>query len=631
MVAGTPSERDHSAELLGTVLDALRDDPSQDVESIVRCHPGHEAEIRQLAEVVRIVRSGADGPLRDPTFDIDTLRAFGTVTIDDFRLLNEVGRGGMGVVFEAEQVSLARRVAIKLLAPGVRLSTRSVERFRREAAAAGSLHHTNIVPVYATGIWEGVPYYAMQFIEGRSLCQRIGEARSDGRGAGLLEPRLVLRWGHAIADALAHAHRHGVLHRDIKPSNIIIDRAEDPWITDFGLARCDASVSITMTGDIVGTVRYMSPEQARGGRAVDERADLYSLGATLFEALCGRPVFEGDDRDATLRRLLVERAPGVRSVRPDVPDDCAAIIDRLLEKEPERRYPSAAVLAEDLRRAIAGEALLLRPPGRLELARRFVQRHTLAVTLSAVAAAVLVAFSIGTFVLAMNLASERDRARQEAGRVDRVNDYLSKILALGGPRPGAANLSMRDALDVIVPEIGVEFANDPRTQAPLRLTVARLYWQWGELAKAEEQFRLSFESARIGFGLVSDEAIAAGTELASLLVFRGRLDAAGAVLGELDGRNRSVMLVHGHLRFAQERITEARDLAAAVLEAKDDRCIETSIQALDLLARASVCLGERAGAIAARREAMRLAQQDRVARGPGGRAVDAENIEATAT
>lgn len=601
MVAGRPNEADVSAELLGTVLDSLRDHPSQDVDALVRRHPSHEAEIRQLAEVVKLVRGAGSGEFRAPIAD-------GAFFIDDFRLIAEIGRGGMGVVYEAEQRSLGRRVALKLLAPGVHRSERSIARFRREASAAGSLHHTNIVPVYATGVWDGIPYYAMQFIEGCSLAQRIAERIGESPSHGL-DPRLVLEWGRTIADALAHAHRHGVLHRDIKPSNVLIDLSGNAWLTDFGLARCDEGDSITLTGDIVGTVRTMAPEQARGGHQIDERADLYSLGATLFEAICGRPVFEEEDREALFRRVLLDPSPRVRSLRPSVPPECAAIIDRLLEKEPERRYPSAAVLAEDLRRALAGEPLALRPPGRAELTRRFVARHRVAVSVASVMAVVLVGFSIGTAILAMQLADERDRVRETAARSDRVNQYLARILSLAGPRAGGAEVSMRDALDVVVAEIDREFADDLETQASLSLTIARLYWQWGELGKARDQFERAFDSARLAHGSKPDATRIAGVELASLLVFMGEWSRAAAVLDQLDASQPEVVLARGHLRFAEGKGDEALRLAQdAVRRAQQERDDETAFQALDLVARASNALDDLRAAIAARREALHIAE-----------------------
>jgi eukaryotic-like serine/threonine-protein kinase len=606
MVAESRDDLDPSADVLASVIDALRDEPGCDIEGFIRLHPGQEEEIRQLAEVIRLVRSHADG------VGVEARLAGGGAVIDDYRLIAEIGRGGMGVVYEAEQRSLGRRVALKLLAPGVRHSQRALARFRREASAQGSLHHTNIVPVYATGVWEGIPYYAMQCIDGSSLAERIRE--SGGRGCVIAD---VLAWGRSIASALDHAHRHGVLHRDIKPSNILIERSGiltqsgHAWLTDFGLARRDdAGDTLTLSGDIVGTVRSMAPEQARGGRSIDERADLYALGATLFEALTGRPVFEGDDREELLRRVLIEPAPRVRSLRSDAPADLASIIDRLLEKEPERRYPSAALLAEDLRRAMVGEPLRLRPPSRLELLRRFARRHRIGVAIAGAVAAMMLAFTVGTTVLAVQLAGERDRVSEAAARAERANRYLARLLSLAGPAASGRELSMRDSLDLIVPEIDREFASDPETSSSLRLTVARLYWQWGELAKAREQFAIAHDTAREAYGDRDARSVDIGTERARLLVFLGEHDAAGEVLDSLDRTRSGVMLARGELRYAEGDHADALKLGrASAHAARDERCVSGEIAALDLVARASLCREDLASAIAARRDGLRLAKE----------------------
>ncbi len=608
MVAESGDGYDGSAEMLASVVDALAlgSDGGSDggggmgIDGLVRRHPHRETEIRQLAEVIRLVRRHADDT------SVETRLAAGGIAIDDYRLIAEIGRGGMGIVYEAEQRSLGRRVALKLLAPGVRHSQRALARFRREASAQGSLHHTNIVPVYATGVWEGIPYYAMQCIDGVSLAERIRE--SGGGGCAVAD---VLAWGRSIASALDHAHRHGVLHRDIKPSNILIEQGGHAWLTDFGLARRDdAGDTLTLSGDIVGTVRSMAPEQARGGRSIDERADLYALGATLFEALTGRPVFESDDREELLRRVLIEPAPRVRSLRPDAPADLASIIDRLLEKEPERRYPSAALLAEDLRRAMVGEPLRLRPPSRLELLRRFAQRHRVGVAVAGAVAAMMLAFTVGTTVLAVQLAGERDRVSDAAARAERANRYLARLLSLAGPAASGRERSMRDALDLIVPEIDREFAADPETSSSLRLTVARLYWQWGELAKAREQFAIAHETAREAYGDRDARSVDIGTERARLLIFLGEHAAAGEVLDSLDRTRSGVMLARGELRYAEGDHADALTLGrSSARAAHDERCVSGEIAALDLVARASLCQADFASAIAARRDGLRLAKE----------------------
>jgi serine/threonine protein kinase len=242
--------------------------------------------------------------------------------LGDFRLLREVGRGGMGVVYEARQVSLGRRVALKVLPFASILDPRTLQRFRNEAQAAASLHHTHIVPVYAVGAERGVHYYAMQFVEGESLAGAIRDLRSGARRGGKTpisshgshrEPafvRTAARLAMQAAGALDHAHQVGIVHRDVKPGNLLVDGAGELWVTDFGLARLPTDASLTRTGDLVGTVRYMSPEQAAGpAAAVDHRSDVYSLGVTFYELLTLEPAARGDDAAAVLRDIAKEELP----------------------------------------------------------------------------------------------------------------------------------------------------------------------------------------------------------------------------------------------------------------------------------------------------------------------------------
>jgi serine/threonine protein kinase len=207
--------------------------------------------------------------------------------LGDFRVIREVGRGGMGVVYEAEQISLKRHVALKVLRFGAAPDTDALKRFQREAETVARLHHTNIVPIFAVGEENGVHYYAMQFIEGESLADRA-------KSQGACDPRQVAGWGLQAADALVYAHERGVVHRDIKPSNLLIDQDGIVWVTDFGLAKRIDEVTLTVSGALLGTPRYMSPEQAQAAKIpVDHRTDLYSLGASLYELVTGNGLFPG--------------------------------------------------------------------------------------------------------------------------------------------------------------------------------------------------------------------------------------------------------------------------------------------------------------------------------------------------
>ena len=206
--------------------------------------------------------------------------------IGDYELLGEIGRGGMGVVYEAREGTLNRIVALKVMRFGI-VDPQALDRFQREAETAGGLHHTNIVPVYATGREGDTSWYAMQRIEGESLCHKIGAVSNPSH---TITEREITSIGIQAAEALAHAHERGVVHRDVKPANLIVEPEGRVWLTDFGLARRLIDVSATITGTIMGTPRYMSPEQASlTGEDVDHRSDIYSLGATLYELATGRP------------------------------------------------------------------------------------------------------------------------------------------------------------------------------------------------------------------------------------------------------------------------------------------------------------------------------------------------------
>lgn len=282
--------------------------------------------------------------------------------LGDFHILREIGRGGMGIVYEAEQISLHRRVALKVLPFAGVLDGRQRKRFQNEAQAAALLRHSNIVGVHAVGCERGVHYYAMDLVEGRSLAEVIAELRqqegnaaddqmakgpdreSDDRASqtshcgGSTAPvaalsterssrsgefyRSTARLGVQVAEALDYAHQEGVIHRDIKPSNLLLDENGKLWITDFGLAHVQGDVSLTMTGDVLGTLRYMSPEQASGERSiVDHRTDVYSLGVTLYELLTLRPALGGHDRQQLLRQIEEFEPPGPRKINSAVPKD----------------------------------------------------------------------------------------------------------------------------------------------------------------------------------------------------------------------------------------------------------------------------------------------------------------------
>jgi serine/threonine protein kinase/Flp pilus assembly protein TadD len=383
---------DTSAEtLLGEIVDdfleRLGRGERPDVEEYARRHPPLADVLRQMLPALRAVHL----PDADPP--ATTIVPEGP--LGDFRIVREVGRGGMGVVYEAVQISLGRRVALKVLPFAAALEARHLQRFKNEAQAAAQLHHQHIVPVYAVGCERGLHFFAMQFIEGRTLAAVIAGLHSEPPAAparpdtlpvaGLLTERAprpqelfrsMARLGLQAAEALEHAHQEGIVHRDVKPANLLVDAKGNLWVTDFGLARLHNETGLTGSGDLLGTLRYMSPEQALGYPAVvDPRTDVYALGATLYELLTLRPVFDGRDRQELLRRIAAEEPCPPRRLNPAVPAELEIIVGKALEKEPAARYATAQDLADDLRRFLEDKPIRARRPSWPEQARKWARRH----------------------------------------------------------------------------------------------------------------------------------------------------------------------------------------------------------------------------------------------------------------
>ena len=300
-----PWSDDESAleDLIEDCTNQLQAGEEIDVEDLAARHPGHAERLRRLLPSLRMmaeVGGAGSSSLPAPFAGGGALAPSlaGTFELGDYRVLHVLGRGGMGIVYEAIQVSLNRRVALKVLPFASALDPHQLRRFQIEAQAAAQLHHTSIVPVFSVGCERGVHFYAMQYIEGRTLAALIQGRRDAARAINSPLPpsadreniRSVARLGIQAAEALDHAHCQGIIHRDVKPANLLVDVRGNLWITDFGLARFVNEAGLTITGDLVGTLRYMSPEQALARRLVlDHRTDIYSLGAMLYELLTLRP------------------------------------------------------------------------------------------------------------------------------------------------------------------------------------------------------------------------------------------------------------------------------------------------------------------------------------------------------
>jgi WD40 repeat protein/predicted Ser/Thr protein kinase len=338
----------------------------------------------------------------------DRLRSFG-----DFELLEEVGRGGMGVVYRARQRSLNRIVAVKMILAGHFAGEKDVRRFRAEAQAAAKLRHPNIVTVFEVGEHEGQPYFSMEFLEGRPLSEAVRAQPWRARRAAA-----CLR---TIASAMHYAHSQGLVHRDLKPANILLDAADVPRITDFGLAKQLSSDSnLTLTGQTLGSPSYMSPEQATGQSAlVGALSDVYSLGAILYHIITGRPPFQGESLQSVLLQVQNAEPVSPRLLNPGVPRDLETICLKCLEKEPARRYASAEELAKELDHFLADEPIRARPVSAPERLWRWCRKRPAVAGLSAALLLVLVAVAIGSSRAAWRIATARDEAMSERDRAER--------------------------------------------------------------------------------------------------------------------------------------------------------------------------------------------------------------------
>ncbi len=435
--------------LVARVADEFRERQARgerpDPEEYAARHPEAAPLLRKVLAALDVLgRSLASGA----AIGADTPHAPLEGVLGDFRLIREVGRGGMGIVYEAEQISLERRVALKVLPFAATLDPRQLQRFHNEARAAASLHHEHIVPVYAVGCERAVHFYAMQFVEGKSLAEviaanqpvdRVQDNATDATRspAPETEPAAVMTtptpphdparcrgiaaWGIQAAEALEHAHSLGIVHRDVKPANLIVDGQGKLWVTDFGLARTVTDAGLTMTGDLLGTLRYMSPEQALAKHGlVDHRTDIYSLGATLYELLTGRPTVAGQDRQEILRQLADEEPRPPRALNSQLPKDLETIVLKALAKEPAERYATAQELADDLQRFLDHKPVRARRTGFLYRLARWARRRPFAMALIAVSLLSLLGAVAGmiwhTAQLkdALSAVSEREERLKEA-------------------------------------------------------------------------------------------------------------------------------------------------------------------------------------------------------------------------
>ena len=481
--------------------------------------------------------------------------------LGDFRIVREVGRGGMGIVYEAVQLSLGRRVALKVLPFAAALNARQLQRFKNEAHAAAQLHHTNIVPVYAVGQERGVHFYAMQLIEGQNLATIIeglrqrtaDEEPADGRarpGPDRTEPyvsapapaaapgadtqpemaaqfstqrsargggffRTAAKLAAQAAEGLDYAHGLGIVHRDIKPANLLVDGRANVWITDFGLAQFQTQAGLTQTGDLVGTLRYMSPEQAGGQHVlVDHRTDIYALGATLYELLTLRPIFDGQDQRTLLQQILNDEPKPPRTLTPSLPPELETIVLKAVAKVPSERYATARDFADDLNRYLRDEPIRARRPTLVQRGRKWLRRHP---SVPVAAALLLLLLTAGSLAAAWLVRVEQAKTRQAFVEERQRAEEAEELLRLA-----------RRAADEMI-EIAQEELADKPQMAGLRkrmLTAALAYYEkFIELRRdnSDAQTDLAATQGRVK-KILADLAVLQGAGQFVLLTDRAVLD-----------------------------------------------------------------------------------------------------------
>jgi serine/threonine protein kinase/tetratricopeptide (TPR) repeat protein len=523
------------AEIAEDFLQELEQGSDPQVEEYARRYPNAADVLRQVLPVLSMV--GASGDVWTRVDGTDDSGLHTGRTLGDFKIIREIGRGGMGVVYEAQELSLGRRVALKLLPFVAILDSHQLKRFKMEAQIAACLHHANIVPVYSVGCERGVYYYAMQFIEGHSLASVIQELHQHGnvmkpgddrqeipltRGLSgsarsLLSVgstqssefvRSVTHVGIQAAEALQYAHDMGVIHRDIKPSNLLLDVHGHLWITDFGLAhyRTNNITALTMPGDILGTIRYMSPEQVTGNACIiDHRTDIYALGATLFELLSLEPVFAHQERHRLIQSIEMDEPQPLHLLNPAVPKDLETIVLKAMAKDPVNRYASCRALADDLRRFLEHRTIEARRPSIGERLAKWAHRHRTLVNAAAVVLVVaFVALFLSTVIIwkekartdaaLIQVQAERQRAQIHYEKAREAVDEITHIVVQQLAHPAAVKETRREMLQKA--KLFYESLLETNSQHPDVMTemcqsyqrIGSIHMQLGQYEEAEKAY-----------------------------------------------------------------------------------------------------------------------------------------------
>ncbi len=472
----------------------------------------------------------------EPTLDRDPSRPPAATAaavlpheIGGFRILGKLGEGGMGIVYEAEQRSPQRRVALKIVRGGHFVDDQYLRMFRRETETLARLTHPNIAALYEAGRTDdGQHFFTMELVLGETPAawarQHLG-----GDKPSPAQIRERLRQFVTICQAVNYAHQRGVIHRDLKPSNIVVTDA-GPKILDFGLARItDADVAaatvMSEVGVIHGTLSYMSPEQTRGGsRDIDLRTDVYSLGVVLYELLSGTLPYSTRGMSVVQAiRVICEEPP-----RPlELDADLQTIVAKALEKEPDGRYQSAAALAEDVERYLDNQPILAHPPSTIYQLKKLVSRHRAMVGAAGVIAVLLVALGVTLVVQARRVSRERDRATAEAAKASAIDSFLLEALGAADPwAKGSRNVSLLDALKQAQGKALTALANQPLVEASVLQTIGTTFSNLAEYPEAEKALKTALGLRTKAAGGKSAEAAESLSALSQMYALSKKWDEA---------------------------------------------------------------------------------------------------------
>jgi tetratricopeptide (TPR) repeat protein len=472
--------------------------------------------------------------------------------------MEEVGRGGMGVVYRARQVTLNRDVALKMILAGRLASEAEVKRFFHEARAAAKLQHPNIVAVHEVGLQDGQHYYSMDFIEGSNLEQLVRQHPLPAQQAA--------EYVRTVADAIHFAHEHGTIHRDLKPTNILIDIFNQPRITDFGLARCEQlDPHLTTSGQILGTPAYISPEQAQAQtEAVGPQSDVYSTGAVLYHLLTQRPPFAAESLPALLDLVVHHEPVSPRALNPTVPRDLETICLKCLQKDPARRYRSARDLADELGRFGRGESILARPPNVAERAWRWCARNrALSASLGTAAFLLVAGVVVSTW--------QAVRAKAEAAKSQQVARFLQDMLKGVGPSValGRDTKMLREILDQTAERVGRELNNQPEVRADLQAIIGNVYRDLGLYDKAEAMHREVLATVTHLRGSAHPDVASALCNLGEVLQNQGKLPEAENVDRQaLTMRKKLLGTEHPDVAISLENLAQVLGLQGKLKEAE---------------------------------------------------------------